>query len=159
MSQQEEAEAHSSAEECEDQINSKSLPNEEPAVANGKRTSPEECDEEDPEAHRPSSKRQRTEKQQKGGSQEEEVDDFDPLEEEGEDSFDEDFGEENGEDEIVGDEEEEFDVEDYIKWRKENPDAGSDEMPQPKKGSSKGGDKKKGADDDEDDCYDDEDDQ
>ena len=48
---------------------------------------------------------------------------------EGEDSFDDDFDEENGEDEIVNeDDDKDFDMANYLKWREANEDNESNKV-------------------------------
>ena len=83
--------------------------------------------------------------------------DFDQAGSEDEDSFESDFGEEDAEDEAVeeGDEEDEFDVEAYLKWRKEHPDSESENMPNLSKDKAT---KKATAEEENDDAYDDEED-
>ncbi len=49
--------------------------------------------------------------------------DFDDVPDDDDDSFDEDFDADDAEDELPG-EDDEFDMEAYLKWRAENPDAG-----------------------------------
>ena len=73
---------------------------------------------------------------------------------EGEDSFDEDFDEENGEDEIADGEEEELDIEDYLKWRQQHGDAPPEGEGEDSKASDF--DAEEGEDED---AYDDEDDE
>ena len=69
------------------------------------------------------------------------------------DSFDEDFDADDAEDELPG-EDDEFDMEAYLKWRSENPDEG---VAAPVKAAQDPGAELPEDDDDEDD-YDDEDD-
>ena len=95
------------------------------------------------EAKEPALKRKKVDEEEEKVPNKEDDGEFAPEGDSGSDSFDEDFGSCDGEDEPPCDDE--FDVEAYLKWRKDHPD---EEGPDPN-GELPGDDSEEGEDEDE----------